>query len=61
MLSPTPGREEEARYWLETLSVNRAIMSAIDASETQCPPVRRLPTDRSPRGAHRRDSDCTIG
>jgi hypothetical protein len=40
VLRPEPGREEEAQYWLASLSVNRAIMRAIEASEEGCPPAR---------------------
>ncbi len=41
MLRLEPGREEDAQYWLASLSVNRAIMRALEVSEaTPCPPAR---------------------
>ena len=43
MLRPEPGHEEEAQFWLASLSVNRAIMRAIEASEAPCPPARHQP------------------
>jgi hypothetical protein len=52
VLSPTPGREEDARYWLAALSVNRAIMHAIDASEPPCPTDRQLPASIRSRDSH---------
>jgi hypothetical protein len=42
VLRPEPGREEEAQFWLASLSVNRAIMRAIEAIEP-CPQVRHQP------------------
>jgi hypothetical protein len=47
-----PGREEDAQYWLASLSVNRAIMRALDASESDCAPRRH--EDAS----NRRRTDC---
>jgi hypothetical protein len=43
VLNPVPGREEDARYWLDALSVNRAIMRAIEASEPSWPVERHFP------------------
>lgn len=48
MLRLEPGREEDAQYWLASLAVNRAIMRALEASETTpCAPARHQAlTDR---------------
>ena len=49
MLRPEPGREEDAQYWLASLSVNRAIMRAIDASDCDCPPAGHQPLPQNHR------------
>lgn len=42
MLRLEPGREDEALFWLQSLSVNRAIMQALEEENAlPCPPVRR--------------------
>jgi hypothetical protein len=62
VLNPTPGREEDARYWLEALSVNRAIMRAIEVSEPPCPSGRHFPESPRRRDSHHlRESDSTAG
>jgi hypothetical protein len=62
VLKPTPGREEEARYWLAALSVNRAIMRAIEVSEPPRPAGRQLPGSLRRRDSrHRGESETTAG
>jgi hypothetical protein len=54
VLRPEPGREEDAEYWLASLSVNRAIMRALEVSEAApCPPTRHQSQPASRRHDHR--------
>jgi hypothetical protein len=54
VLRPEPGREEDAEYWLASLSVNRAIMRALEVSEADpCPPARHE-SQATPRRRDRR-------